>query len=276
MIHKSSIAVLDADTKVCDDVFKADDDNKGPTEGSQGSCARVQIYISQHVTTSGATAVQCQPPQGPGLQVPAPGAPSPHSIPVRFAPSIPLGMTSLGSRTPAMEGCYQVGSGIEPGAPQRVEPSAPPDYVNPRNMVTTLNSDRGHTVCVAPPPVATKALDAPQVHRHLLPSPLSLPPGPPVHQRGEGVEPGGDYQRQAVLQRATYEDQSEFPSGLCDKRPQPQGITPFQVPAQSGQGHKSIINSTNVSSTGYDYNDRSQVNLASARVRPHPRWNDVN
>ena len=146
-------------------------------------------------------------PQGPTVDAPVclePGqrhvAPSPTSLPVPIAPCIPQGMTSLGSRTPAMEGCAQVRSGVEPGAPQRVEPQAPPDHINPTHMVTTLNSDHGHSVRVALPPVATKVKDAPEAQHHLSPSPLCLPPGPPESHRGGGVDPGGDASSQFQVQ----------------------------------------------------------------------------
>ena len=141
---------------------------------------------------SGSAMVYQQSSQGPGRQGLVQGAPSPNSLPVCFASGIPLGMTSLGSRTPVMEGWSQVGSGVEPGALQRVEPRAPPDSVNPIPMVTKSNSDRVPTVRATPPPVATKAKDAPQNLHHLSPSPLSLPPGPPDSHRGVGVDPGGD------------------------------------------------------------------------------------
>ena len=74
-----------------------------------------------------------------------------------------------------MEGCGQVEAGVEPGAPQRVEPSAPPALTNPHHMVTTLNSDRVPTVRAAPPPVAPKVKDSPEVHHLQMPSPIRRP-----------------------------------------------------------------------------------------------------
>ena len=56
-------------------------------------------------------------------------------------------------------------------------------------------------------------MDSPQVLQHLSPSPLSLPPGPPVCQRGKGIEPGGDHLLFQGLRNApaTYQDTRNAP-----------------------------------------------------------------
>ena len=194
-----------------DDVFNkvpaGDNFNEVQCEFSPALLQRYQRQVRQRYhapPVPGVNSMDLQhalPLQGPTVNAPVhvqPGlvAPTPNCLPVRFAPSIPLGMTSLGSRTRAMEGCAQVGAGVEPGAPQRVEPSAPPAPVNPIHMVTTLNSDRVPTVRVAPPPVATKVMDSPQDrHVHALP-PQNSHQVPLQHH---GASQGNDINFQAQL-----------------------------------------------------------------------------
>ena len=102
------------------------------------------------------------------------------------SPCVPQGMTSLGSRPPmVMEGGIMVESEVELRSPQ-----------NPRTLVNKPNVDRVSTVRASQPPVTQNVVDPPQELHHHLPSPLSLPPGPPLGQWGQGVDPGGAFQRQ--------------------------------------------------------------------------------
>ena len=87
-----------------------------------------------------------------------------------------------------MEGGIMVGS--------EVELRSPPDSINPRPLVNKSNIDRVSTVRSSQPPVTQTVMDPPQELHHHFPSPLSLPPGPPVSQWGQGVDPGGAFQRQ--------------------------------------------------------------------------------
>ena len=181
----------------------------------------------QNGLPSASTLVQPQPPEGPGLQVQLSGTPSPLSLPVRHAPSIPLGTTSMGLRSP--------GSAIMGGT-------------LPHKSLTTLpNGGRPPPVRAEDPLVDQQVMDAPQVLHH-QPSTLCLPAGQPVRLRGEGFDPAGDFLLHQQLQHP------------------PQGnLNHFQVAAVQSGSHKSQGNYIpvpyNIQGVPKDINNPQRNNL---------------